>query len=183
MNNIDSIKIEKLINYINVNFLDGKEYQNIVAFLEFIKKESLIISSEEMLCLINNCVVFRNTLDHIMKTQEILTIEDKNYIPLAIKSMRFIEQAAKEEQEDNIYDNDELIITLYDDALKQYLKQLPTKNLSYDEVVLLCKRMENGDKSSFDKLIYYNLRLVVSIAKIYTNLGIDILDLIQAGNE
>lgn len=187
MNNIDSIKIEKLINYANMNFIDSNDYQNLFLFLEFIDKENLTINSEEMLCLINNCGVFRNALSNAIKTQRILEISDKSCISLAIKSMKFIEQIEKGEQEVNKYDNDKLIVddsnVLYDDALVQYLKQLPSKILSYNETIELCKNIENGDKSSFDKLIYYNLRLVVSIAKKYIELGIDLLDLIQTGNE
>lgn len=185
MNNIDSIKIEKLIDYININFIDGNDYQNILLFLEFINNENIIINSEEMLCLINDSIALRNTLKYIIKNRKILKIEDKSFIPLAIKSINFIEQVQKVEQEAKKHNNDSLTDsgTLYDETLKQYLNQLPSKILSYDEIINLCKNIEKGDKSSFDKLIYYNLRLVIPVAKKYTNFGIEFLDLIQTGNE
>ena len=159
MNNIDSIKIEKLIDYININFIDGNDYQNILLFLEFINNENIIINSEEMLCLINDSIALRNTLKYIIKNRKILKIEDKSFIPLAIKSINFIEQVQKVEQEAKKHNNDSLTDsgTLYDETLKQYLNQLPSKILSYDEIINLCKNIEKGDKSSFDKLIYYNL--------------------------
>ncbi len=185
MNNIDSIKIEKLIDYININFIDGNDYQNILLFLEFINNENIIINSEEMLCLINDSIALRNTLKYIIKNRKILKIEDKSFITLAIKSINFIEQVQKVEQEAKKHNNDSLTDsgTLYDETLKQYLNQLPSKILSYDEIINLCKNIEKGDKSSFDKLIYYNLRLVIPVAKKYTNFGIEFLDLIQTGNE
>lgn len=185
MNNIDSIKIEKLIDYININFKDGNDYQNILLFLEFINNKNIIINSEEMLCLINNCIVFRNALNYIVKNRKILKIEDKSCIPLAIKSINFIEQVQKVEQEAKKHNNDSLADsgTLYDETLKQYLNELPSKILSYDETINLCKNIEKGDKSSFDKLVYYNLRLVIPVAKKYINFGIELLDLIQTGNE
>lgn len=39
-----------------------------------------------------------------------------------------------------------------------------------------------GDKDSQEKLVTSNLRLVISIARKYTNMGIPLLDLIQEGN-
>lgn len=39
-----------------------------------------------------------------------------------------------------------------------------------------------GDKDAQEKLVTSNLRLVISIARKYTNMGIPILDLIQEGN-
>ena len=72
---------------------------------------------------------------------------------------------------------------LYNDILRQYLRSLPSKILTYSETCALCKRYESNDKSALDELIYYNLRLVVSVAKKYQNNGIELIDLIQSGNE
>lgn len=72
---------------------------------------------------------------------------------------------------------------LYNDIIKQYMRSLPSKILTYFETCELCKRYEDNDKSALNELIYYNLRLVVSIAKKYQNNGIELIDLIQSGNE
>ena len=54
-----------------------------------------------------------------------------------------------------------------------------------DELKAINKRMNEGDRASLDakrEMIEANLRLVISIAKKYTNRGMQFLDLIQEGN-
>ena len=54
-----------------------------------------------------------------------------------------------------------------------------------DELKAINKQMNEGDRASLDakrEMIEANLRLVISIAKKYTNRGLQFLDLIQEGN-
>lgn len=68
------------------------------------------------------------------------------------------------------------------DSLQLHFRDL-TKYplLSAEEEVELAKRIEAGDKEARDRLICCNMRLVVSIARNFTNRGLDLNDLIQEG--
>src|SRR5579884_3415893 len=70
-----------------------------------------------------------------------------------------------------------------DDSVKQYLKEIGAYPLLTGEQELqLAERIAHGDLRARQKLIEANLRLVVSIAKRYSNQGLPLLDMIQEGN-
>ena len=70
-----------------------------------------------------------------------------------------------------------------DDTIKAYLKDLrPIPLLTAEEEIALARKIQKGDKAARDKMIRSNLRLVISIAKRYTNLGIPLSDVIEEGN-
>jgi RNA polymerase primary sigma factor len=69
------------------------------------------------------------------------------------------------------------------DTIRAYLKDVrPIALLTPEEEVDLARRVQKGDKEARDKMIRANLRLVISLAKRYTNLGIPLSDLIEEGN-
>jgi len=54
--------------------------------------------------------------------------------------------------------------------------------LTPQEEISLAKKIQKGDKAAREKMIRANLRLVISIAKRYVNLGVPLSDLIEEGN-
>jgi len=68
-------------------------------------------------------------------------------------------------------------------AIQLYLRDIGViPLLSREEEIKLAKRARRGDKTAKKTLVKANLRLVVSIAKHYTHLGVPFLDIIEEGN-
>lgn len=69
------------------------------------------------------------------------------------------------------------------DPIKAYLKDVrPIALLTAEEELDLARRIKKGDKKAREMMIRANLRLVISIAKRYINLGVPLSDLIEEGN-
>ncbi len=69
------------------------------------------------------------------------------------------------------------------DSIKAYLKDIrPIPLLKAEEEKELAKLIQKGDEKAREKMIRSNLRLVISIAKRYVNLGVPLSDLIEEGN-
>lgn len=69
------------------------------------------------------------------------------------------------------------------DPIKAYLKDIRhIPLLTPEEELETARRVQSGDSDAREKMIRSNLRLVISIAKRYVNLGIPLSDLIEEGN-
>lgn len=69
------------------------------------------------------------------------------------------------------------------DNIRLYLKDIKhLPLLQADEEIALAKKIKRGDSRAKLKMIQSNLRLVISIAKKYSYLGVPLLDLIEEGN-
>lgn len=69
------------------------------------------------------------------------------------------------------------------DPLKLYLKDIKSiPLLSAAEELRLTRRVRRGEAAARRQMIQANLRLVISIAKRYSNLGVPLPDLIEEGN-
>jgi RNA polymerase primary sigma factor len=70
-----------------------------------------------------------------------------------------------------------------DQGLDTYLADInEVPLLTADQEIELSKRVRRGDSAAREHMIRANLRLVVSIAKNYTNRGLAFMDLIEEGN-
>ncbi|MCD7884049.1 MAG: hypothetical protein LUI87_10185, partial [Lachnospiraceae bacterium] len=78
----------------------------------------------------------------------------------------------------NLLDDTEILDGVStEDPVRMYLKEIGSfALLSPDEEIELAKRIAEGDEEAREKLINANLRLVVSIAKKFTNHGLAFLD-------
>lgn len=69
------------------------------------------------------------------------------------------------------------------DALKLYIKDIKDiPLLKPDEELKVARRVKRGDSQARRTMIRSNLRLVINIAKQYSNFGVPLLDLIEEGN-
>ena len=69
------------------------------------------------------------------------------------------------------------------DALKLYIKDIKDiPLLSAEDELRVAKRVKRGDAQARRTMIRSNLRLVINIAKQYSNFGVPLLDLIEEGN-
>lgn len=69
------------------------------------------------------------------------------------------------------------------DAIRLYLKDIKKLALlTPEEEISLAIKIKKGDKKARQKMIQANLRLVISIAKKYSHLGVSMMDLIEEGN-
>src|SRR5881409_4145964 len=68
-------------------------------------------------------------------------------------------------------------------GLKRYLQEIGQfPLLTPQEEIELAGKIKKGDASARELMINANLRLVVTIARDYANLGLSLLDLISEGN-
>ena len=68
-------------------------------------------------------------------------------------------------------------------SIDMYLREInKVPLLTAAEEVELSRKIRRGDKKARDRFIRSNLRLVVSIAKVYVNKGLSFLDLVEEGN-
>lgn len=70
-----------------------------------------------------------------------------------------------------------------DSILKAYMNEIAkTDLLTIEEELELAERIKDGDEKARDHMIRANLRLVVKIARDYSNYGLPLADLISEGN-
>jgi RNA polymerase primary sigma factor len=70
-----------------------------------------------------------------------------------------------------------------DAALNRHLQEIGSiPLLTPEEEIQIARKIQRGDAVARERLIQANLRLVVTVARDYINLGLPLLDLISEGN-
>lgn len=70
-----------------------------------------------------------------------------------------------------------------DDSVIKYFKEVRKSTIiTPEKEVELAKRIQDGDRSAIDELVFANLKFVISIAKEYQGQGLPLSDLINEGN-
>src|SRR6202030_2086955 len=70
-----------------------------------------------------------------------------------------------------------------DSGLNRYLQEIGRiPRLTPQQEIELARKIKKGDDAARERMINANLRLVVTIARDYVNLGLPLLDLISEGN-
>ena len=121
----------------------------------------------------------RDVLDRACFTSEEITLFTNNFKPNT-KDMKKLEKDAK----NRVADWNRLIKEYTEESSKLEEIEKETE-INLDALLDLAIEIEAGEASAYRarmELVEANLRLVVSIAKKYTNRGLQFLDLIQEGN-
>ena len=123
-----------------------------------------------------------------LKKEDIIKIKELNCTKILSNNI-LVKKILKKYLEILNYSNSNIEKNMFEDyknnnSLDIYLKEIRSIPLltQKEEMGLFVEYKKNNDKSAYNKLCESNLRLVVNIAKKYTGLGIDFLDLIQEGN-
>lgn len=169
--------IEKYLNDINISEKYNENYKtflNLISFLETIDNldtdDKILIENDKLQELIQSIVSYNMVKIKNNKINEIC----KNKIAIRLIDTYCILN--------NIYEYDEQLSSKTD-ILNLHLKSIgKIPLLSKNEEIELFKKYYNGDENAKEILINSNLKLVVDVANRYNNKGVDLLDLIQDGN-
>lgn len=190
--------LEIINKFINENFEadDNKVFNNLEKLISFILDNKIIFEPGkekndivDIEMLIRNNDLFKKMVKSVCMPENINKLKTMNlsFVNLMITAYQDytvnIKNEDEDEKEEQLDDFELYAASDEMDSVALFIKSIPSKILSKDEVINLYIEMENGNKTAFDELVTHNLRLVISVAKQYNNRGVELLDLIQSGTE
>ena len=194
----ENTSLKVINNYINKKYINIRTYEEALSYFNdlntFLQNNNFVPNPDIIIELLNNNKL-SNILELILKKhyQEIVSgnlekiINDRYLILSLYCSLKGIDINNEEELTFDLTINNKSNSTIEDDyttdSIRKYLNEISEYPiLTKEEEKELFKKIKNGDEDAKNELIKRNLKLVVSIAKNYTNRGVFLLDLIQEGN-
>ena len=179
---INTNKINCLKRYINYYLSENDMETSFNKLMEYIYLNHIYLSKKEIVFLLNTSDKLYKIIGNYCLNNDFDSIDNKlikkfmKYYDF-IRNFNLISQIPEMRANDKTYDEGEI------NGIDVYYDSLPSKILNKDEVNALCNLIKKGNIEARNKLIVYNLRLVISIAKKYIGRGVDFDDLISSGNE
>lgn len=178
-----------IINYVNNNFLEGGlsiQLSNYRGFVKFLVEKNIIIDNECAFDLYVSNEKLRIMVDTLMSSEKTKKVCNNRNIKCLMQVN--IDEDKKDDDVDinsdcDKRDSDVFFKSSKDlDIIKLYIDELPREILTPEEEYELFTRVANGEEKAREIAIYYNLRLVVSVAKNYIGCDVPFEDIIQEGN-
>ena len=181
------VELEKILEFIDTQFKSSDsshgQYENCVRLSNFIKNNNIIIGELEAERLLEespklmemykalslDSVLTRiSTLSNLSVLLETFCIKHNITLPTENTDASLYQR----------YNGNDI------DLFKLYLNEIGSyRLLTAEEEKEFAIKAKKGDEAARNKLVEHNLRLVVSIAKIYNGYGLSMSDLVQLGNE
>lgn len=196
-NGVNNNDLELISNYDNIcKYIDYKlnltddPIKEFKSLCEYITTLNMSLENSIINKLINNNK-FKNLLDDVINNyNKFSNVSFKNLVAYNIAITVIEAYSSRNNIElkinqinDSFNEMDFMDLKSYEDNYKIYINDIKKyKVLTKEETISLIKKIKQGDKDAKKLFICCNLRFVVSLAKNYTGLGLDFMDLIQEGN-
>ena len=178
-----------VINYADNNFQEGElsvQLSNFKGLVKLLVKNGIVIDEENAVNLYFSNDKLRTMVDALMSSEKTKKVcNNRNIRCLMLVN---IDRNEKDNDLDNDSSSDRSDSDVFFkdcpdlDTIKIYLSELPSQILTPEKEYELFTRVANGEEQAKKDILYYNLRLVVSVAKKYNDCGLPFEDIIQEGN-
>ncbi len=191
-------------SYVNKNFNDGGlavQLSNYKGLVNLLGEKNLVIDIDSAFDLYYSNDKVKNMVDSLMSSKKTRSVCSNDYVKYLMQiNAEDVEKDESDDeklgvdddlnsQDENKYSPSRYAVGMHShnkgndlDIVNLYIKELPAEVLNADQERELFTKVANGDEKAKEDAVYYNLRLVICIAKRYTGRGLSFEDLVQEGN-